>query len=189
MPRFKPLPENAMSEAQRAAVRELTRGLRGTFNPLGPNALLLRSPNLMSRTQKVGEYLRFESVLPRRLRELAILITARKWTAQLEWKEHSPLAIEAGIDAAVVDELAQGKQPQSMRDDESAVYRFCTELHETQDVSDAAFQGIAARFGEEGVIDLIGLTGYYTMLAMVLNVGREPLPNDAAPPLGPLPPR
>ena len=183
MPRFKPLPEDAMTEAQRKAVQELARGPRGAFNPYGPNALLLRSPDLMSRTQKVGEYLRYQSALPRRLREFAILITARKWTAQLEWKEHCPLAVEAGLDATVAEDLSHGKQPRAMRDDEAAVYRFCTALHETQNVSDAAFQDVVARFGEQGVIDLIALTGYYTMLAMVLNVGQEPLPNNAPPPL------
>jgi 4-carboxymuconolactone decarboxylase len=186
MARFKPLAESDMSEAQRKAVQELVSGPRGKFNPHGPNALLLRSPDLMARTQKVGEYLRYGCALPPRLRELAIIITARQWRAQVEWIEHSPLAVKQGVDPSVVEDLLQGKTPRAMRDDEAAVYRFCKELHENHGVSDATFAAVAERFGEQGVIDLIGLTGYYTMLAMVLNVGQEPLPRGMAPPLPPL---
>ena len=182
-PRFKPLVESAMSEAQLNAVREVASGPRGRLDPNGPSALLLRSPDLMSRTQKVGEYLRFNSSLPRRLNEFAILITARQWNAQLEWFVHQPLAVKAGLAPAVTADLAQGKRPTGMADDEEIVYQFCKELHETKTVSDPIFKAAVDKFGERGVIDLIGLTGYYTMLAMVLNVARQPLPNGAPPPL------
>ena len=182
MPRFKPLHENDMSEAQLQAVRDLAGGPRGRFNPDGPSALLLRSPDLMSRTQRVGEYLRYGSSLPARLNEFAILITARQWGAQMEWYAHHPLALEAGLSAAVAADLAQGRRPAGMNDDEEAVYRFCTELHGTRTVSDSTFKDVADRFGERGVIDLIALTGYYTMLAMVLNVAQQPLPGGASPP-------
>ena len=181
--RFKPLEESDMTDAQRTAARELASGPRGRMNPLGPNALLLRSPDLMRRTQKVGEYLRYESSLPARLNEFAILVTARQWNAQVEWLAHHPLALKAGLDPAVAAELAQGRHPSGMKDDEAAIYRFCTELHETRAVSDTAFRAVADQFGERGVIDLVGLTGYYTMLAMVLNVGQQPLPGGATPPL------
>ena len=182
-PRFKPLVESAMSEAQLNAVREVASGPRGRLDPDGPSALLLRSPELMSRTQKVGEYLRFNSSLPRRLNEFAILITARQWNAQLEWFVHQPLAVKAGLAPAVAADLAQGKRPTGMTDDEEIVYQFCKELHETKTVSDPIFKAAVDKFGERGVIDLIGLTGYYTMLAMVLNVAKQPLPNGAPPPL------
>lgn len=182
-PRFKPLVESEMSEAQLKAVREVASGPRGRLDPDGPSALLLRSPELMSRTQKVGEYLRFNSSLPRRLNEFAILITARQWNAQLEWFVHQPLAVKAGLAPAVAADLAQGKRPAGMADDEETVYQFCKELHETKTVSDPIFKAAVDKFGERGVIDLIGLTGYYTMLAMVLNVARQPLPNGAPPPL------
>ncbi|MBI1990793.1 MAG: carboxymuconolactone decarboxylase family protein [Betaproteobacteria bacterium] len=182
-PRFKPLVESEMSEAQLKAVREVASGPRGRLDPDGPSALLLRSPELMSRTQKVGEYLRFNSSLPRRLNEFAILITARQWNAQLEWFVHQPLAVKAGLAPAVAADLAQGKRPTGMTDDEEIVYQFCKELHETKTVSDPIFKAAVDKFGERGVIDLIGLTGYYTMLAMVLNVARQPLPNGAPPPL------
>ena len=182
-PRFKPLVESEMSEAQLKAVREVASGPRGRLDPDGPSALLLRSPELMSRTQKVGEYLRFNSSLPRRLNEFAILITARQWNAQLEWFVHQPLAVKAGLAPAVAADLAQGKRPTGMTDDEEIVYQFCKELHETKTVSDPIFKAAVDMFGERGVIDLIGLTGYYTMLAMVLNVAKQPLPNGAPPPL------
>ena len=184
--RFKPLTEDNMTDAQRKAAAELASGPRGRLNPGGPNSQLLRSPELMSRTQKVGEYLRYQSSLPARLNEFAILVTARQWSAQLEWVAHHPLAIKAGLDPAVADDLARGKRPAAMDADVAAVYQFCTELHQTRGVSDAAFKAVADRFGERGVIDLIGVTGYYTMMAMVLNVAREPLAGGVAPPLAPL---
>lgn len=183
MTRFKPLTENDMTDAQRKAAQELASGPRGRMNPNGPNALLLRSPDLMSCTQKVGEYLRYNSSLPLRLNEFAILVTARHWNAQVEWIAHHPLALKAGLDPAVAEDLKQGKHPAGMEDDEAAIYQFCRELHETKGVSDAAFKAVADKFGERGVIDLLGLTGYYTMLAMVLNVAQQPLPGGVAPPL------
>lgn len=183
MPRFKPLTENDMTAAQRTAAQDLASGPRGKWNPDGPNALLLRSPDLMSRTQKVGEYLRYNSALPTKLNEFAIIVTARQWNAQVEWIAHHPLALKAGLDPAVAEDLRQGRRPASMKDDEAAIYQFCTELHETKRVSDATFKAVADKFGERGVIDLLGLTGYYTLLAMVLNVGQQPLPGGVAPPL------
>ena len=186
MPRFKPLTASEMTDVQRKAVQELESGPRGKLNPHGPNALLLRSPDLMMRTQKVGEYLRYACALPPRLREFAILITAREWGAQVEWIEHSPRAVKEGIDPGAVEDLQHGKPPRALRGDEAAVYRFCKELHTTHAVSDEAFAEVVRHFGERGAIDLIGLTGYYTMLAMVLNVGQEPLPGGVVPPLAPL---
>jgi len=183
MPRFKPLVESEMSEAQLKAARDLASGPRGRWNPDGPNALLLRSPDLMSRTQKVGEYLRYNSSLPLRLNEFAILITARQWGAQVEWIAHHPLALKAGLAPAVAADLLQGKRPTGMKDDEEIIYQFLKELHETKAVSDPAFKAVVDKFGERGVMDLIGVTGYYTMLAMVLNVAQQPLPNGVSPPL------
>lgn len=183
MPRFQPLTESNMSEAQKKAAQELAGGPRGRLNPDGPNALFLRSPDLMSRTQKVGEYLRYSSSLPLRLNEFAILVTARQWNAQVEWIAHHPLALKAGLHPAVAEDLKVGKRPAAMKDDEAAIYQFCKELHETKQVSDATFKGVFDKFGERGVIDLVALTGYYSMLAMVLNVAQQPLPGGVAPPL------
>lgn len=183
MTRFQPLTEDLMSEAQKKAAAELASGPRGKWNPYGPNAMLLRSPDLMSRTQKVGEYLRYQSSLPAKLNEFAIIVTARHWGANVEWLAHQPLALKAGLDPAVAEDLRLGKRPANMKDDEAAIYQFVKELHETKGVSDATFKAVTDKFGERGAIDLLGLTGYYTMLAMVLNVGQQPLPGGVAPPL------
>ena len=183
-PRLKPLPESEMSEAQRKAASELSSGPRGRINPNGPNYALLRSPDLMSRTQKVGEYLRYSTSIPARLNEFAILITARQWNAQMEWLAHHELALKAGLAPSVAADLAQGKRPAGMKDDEAAVYDLCKQIHDNKGVvSDAAYKAAVDKFGERGVIDLIGVTGYYTMLAMVLNVTRVPLPEGTPPPL------
>ncbi len=187
-PRFGPLPESEMTEAQVKAARELASGPRGRMSTSGPNIVLLRCPDLMSRTQKVGEYLRYSSSLPARLSEFAIMVTARAWTAQVEWLAHQPLALKAGLDPSVADDLAQGKRPAAMKEDEAIVYQFCKELHETKAVSDATYKATVDKFGERGVVDLMGITGYYTMLAMVLNVARQPLADGVSPPLPVLPP-
>jgi 4-carboxymuconolactone decarboxylase len=185
-PRLKPLAESDMSEAQRKAARELASGPRGKINPNGPNFALLRSPELMERTQKVGEYLRYKSSIPAPLNEFAILVTARQWNAQMEWVAHSELALKAGVSAAVLADLAQGRRPAGMKDDEAIVHDFIKEIHEKKEVSDVNYKRVVDRFGERGVMDLIGLTGYYTMLAMVLNVTRVALPEGTSPPLSPL---
>ena len=181
--RFKPIAESDMTEVQKQAVKDMIGGLRGSFNWDGPNALLLRSPELQSRTQRVGEYLRYKSAIPQRLNEFAILITARQWDAQGEWLQHQALAEKAGIAPATIADLKQGKRPGGMKDDEALVYQFLTELHATKTVSDATFAVAKQKFGEQGVIDLTAVSGYYTMLAMILGVAGNPVPVGVAPPL------
>src|SRR5262249_60461545 len=126
----------------------------------------MRSPDLGNRLQKVGEYIRCKTALPLRLKEFAILITAREWTSQYEWYAHYPLAMKAGLNAKVADELALGKRPSAMRDDEAAVYEFCIQLHRTRNVDDGTFNHALALLGEQGVVDLIGVSGYYTAVSM-----------------------
>jgi len=181
--RFKPIAEHEMTDAQKSAVKDMVGGLRGSFNWDGPNALLLRSPELQARTQRVGEYLRYKTVIPHRLNEFAILITARQWDAQGEWVQHQALAEKAGISPATVADLRQGKPPTGMKDDEALVYQFLTELHATKTVSDATFKAAREKFGEQGVIDLTTVSGYYTMLAMILGVAGNPVPAGVTPPL------
>jgi len=181
--RFKPIAESDMTDVQKQAVKDMIGGLRGSFNWDGPNALLLRSPELQSRTQKVGEYLRYKTVIPQRLNEFAILITARQWNAQGEWIQHHALAEKAGIAPATIADLAQGKRPGGMKDDEALVYRFLQELHATKTVSDGTFKEVKDKFGEQGVIDLTTVSGYYTMLAMILGVAGNPVPAGVAAPL------
>ena len=178
-PRFKKLAENEMDEAQLKVYRELASGPRGGVR--GPFNALLRSPVLADRAQKLGEFLRFESALPARLNEFAILITARHWNAQYEWHAHHAHAMKGGLKPAVAADLAQGKRPAGMQDDEAIVYDFCHELHEKKAVSDATYNAALKKFGERGVIDLIGVSGYYTLVSMVLNVDRHPLPEGVTP--------
>ena len=180
-PRLPPLAETDMNDAQRAVYRTIAAGPRGAVS--GPFNALLRSPELADRLQKVGAYVRFESSLPAPLSELAILVTARHWGAQYEWWAHRRLAEEAGLAPAIADAIAEGRRPAAMDADEAAVYDFCRELHETKNVSDAAWNAALAPFGERGVIDLIGTCGYYGAVSMVLNAARVPLPEGVAPPL------
>ena len=180
-PRFKKLAESEMDDAQLKVYRDLMSGPRGGVR--GPFNALLRSPVLADRAQKLGEYLRFESVLPARLNEFAILITARYWNAQYEWFAHYTHAMKGGLNPAVAADLAQGKRPANMQDDEAIVYDFCSELHKNKCVCDATYQSALDKFSERGVIDLIGVSGYYSLVSMVLNVDRQPLPEGTPPPL------
>ncbi len=177
--RFKPLSPAEMTDAQHNAYDAIVSGPRGGAR--GPFNALLRSPDLADRVQRVGEYVRFKSSLPAHLNELAILVVARYWTAQYEWYAHRELALKAGLDARIADELGQGKRPSNMKDDEAAVHDFCKELHENKSVSDATYARALEKFGERGVIDLIGASGYYTIVSMILNVDRHPLPEGVTP--------
>ena len=183
-PRFRKLAESEMDAAQLTVYRDLASGPRGGVR--GPFNALLRSPELADRVQKLGEYLRFSNSLPARLNEFAVLITARHWTSQYEWHSHHAHAMKGGLKPEVAADLAQGRRPQNMRDDEVIVYDFCKELHEQKSVSDATFAAALARFGERGVMDLIGVSGYYTLVSMVLNVDRQPLPAGTPAPLAAL---
>jgi 4-carboxymuconolactone decarboxylase len=182
--RFAPLAESEMSDAQRKVYREIASGPRGGVR--GPFNALLRSPELADRAQKLGEWVRYRSSLPDRLKELAILVTARHWSAQYEWHAHHAHAIKAGLAPRLAEELAAGKRPSGMRDEEAAVHDFCRELHEKKSVSDSVYAAVVQHFGERGVVDLIGVIGYYTLVSMVLNVERHPLPDGVAAPLRPL---
>jgi 4-carboxymuconolactone decarboxylase len=155
-------------KAGREAVQQLLR--RGPFNAW------MRSPALGEHLQKAGEYIRFKTSLPKRLNELAILITARHWTSQFEWYAHRLLALKAGLRPLIIDQLALRRRPRGMKRDEAAVYEFCTQLHRTKTVTDAAYRRAVALVGEQGVMDLIGASGYYTLVSMTLNVARVPLP-------------
>ena len=126
----------------------------------------------------MGDYLRYDSAIGNTLSELAILITAREWTQDYEWYVHAPIALKAGIKADIVDAISEGRRPAAMSDDEEIVYEFTTELYRNKRVSDRTFARAEKRFGKKGVVDLIGLDGYYTMLAMQLNAARYELPRD-----------
>ncbi|MDO8677540.1 MAG: carboxymuconolactone decarboxylase family protein [Acidobacteriota bacterium] len=183
--RLPPMTEAQLTPAQKQAVADFktARGVEisGPFYPL------LRSPELMTRARAMGDYLRYKSALPPRLSELVILITAREWTQQYEWNAHYQIALKAGVSPEVANAIAEGRRPAAMSDEETILYDFCQELHRNKNVSDATYARAVAKFGEQAVVDTIGITGYYTMLAMVLNTSRTPAGPSPAPTLRPLP--
>jgi 4-carboxymuconolactone decarboxylase len=182
--RFAPLSYDKMTPPQKAMTDHLLAGERKTAD--GPFNVLLRSPEMGDLAQKLGAELRFHSSLPEKLKELAIMITGRYWTAQYEWYAHKRLALQAGVSQATVDAIAAGKRPASMSADEGVVYDFCTELLITKQVSDPVFAAAKARLGERGVVDLIGVMGYYHMVSMLLNVDQYPMPEGATAELKPI---
>ena len=185
--RMPPIPQDKMTDAQKKAVAEITSGPRGAQGLIGPFIPLLRSPEFMSRLQKAGEYLRYQNSIGTKLTEFTILVTSRQWTQNFEWYAHQNLAIKAGVSAETVEAIREGRRPTTMDDDQALVYDFCTELHAHQSVTDTTYAKAVKRFGEQGVVDLTGLTGYYTLLSMLMNVARTPLPPGAEAKLAPFP--
>ncbi len=188
--RFGPMPLETMTAEQRAVAAAIFDGPRGASGGLrGPFEALLQSPGLADLAQQMGAHVRFRSSLPDGLKELAILRVARRWTAQYEWFAHRQLAVSAGLDAAIADAIAVGEDPAALDADAAAVYEFVGGLLESGDVSDEAFAAVESRWGKQGAMDLIGTVGYYTLVSLVLNVDRYPLPAGVAPlgQLGPLP--
>ncbi|MTW14327.1 carboxymuconolactone decarboxylase family protein [Pseudoduganella eburnea] len=179
--RLGPIPPSEMTAEQRAAAQAVIDGPRGAL--YGPFVPLLHSPELMACTQRLGEYLRYRSAIGTRLTELAILVTARHWDQQVEWAIHAPIAAEAGVPQQVIDAIAVRVAPTGLAPDEQAVYDFCRELHSTKQVSDATWAAAALQFGDKGVTDLMGINGYYALLAMVMNGARSPAPPSTAAPL------
>ena len=182
--RFKPLKYDEMTPAQKTMVEHLFAGPRAGAN--GPFNVLLRSPEMGDIAQQFGASMRFNQSMPRQLNELAIIITARYWTAQYEWYAHHRAALAAGLSPAIADAIAAGTRPAGMQKDEEAVYTFCSELLNTKHVSDATFQAAKNAVGEKGVVDLMGVMSWYQMVSMLLNVDRYPLPDGAQPELKPL---
>ncbi len=190
--RFRLIPLEELTPEQRVVADAIRSGARAALKnsaasrpgPLGgPFNVWLRSPGIGNLVQQLGAEIRFRSSLPSRLNELAILVTARHWTSQYEWFAHHRLALEGGLDPAIAQDIAQGRRPAKMGDDETIVYDFSRELHETQGVSDATYQAALDRFGERGIVDLISVNGFYTLVSMCLNVDRTPLPEGEKPPL------
>jgi 4-carboxymuconolactone decarboxylase len=183
--RLPPIPESKQTEAQKKASAEFVTTRKTPV--FGPFATLLRSPELMLRASAVGDYLRYRDSLQPRLNEFIILIVAREWTQEFEWFVHYPIAVKAGLNPEIAKAVSEGRRPAKMSEEEEIVYEFSTELHRNKSVSDATYSRAVAKFGEQGMMDMIGVNGYYTMLAMTLNVGRTPVPKEYAPMLAPLP--
>jgi 4-carboxymuconolactone decarboxylase len=136
--------------------------------------------------QQFGAEMRFSSSLPRKLNEMAIIIVGRHWTSQYEWYAHRTAAAQAGLNESIIQAIAAGKKPASMDADETIIYNFAIELLNTRQVSDPVYNAVKNRFGEQGVVDLIGVMGYYQLVSMLLNVDRYPLPAGVKPELQPL---
>ena len=182
--RFKPLTYEQMTPEQKKMTENILSGERTSMG--GPFNVLLRSPEMGDLAQEFGAQMRFHSSLPRKLNEMAIIITARHWTAQYEWNAHRTAAAQAGLKEPIIQAIAAGKRPESLDADETVIYNFATELLKTHEVSDATFKAVKDKFGEKGVVDLIGVMGYYQLVSMLLNVDRYPLPAGAKPELQPL---
>jgi 4-carboxymuconolactone decarboxylase len=193
--RFKILQPAEMTESQKDLVKSIQSGPRakvaGSAANIGggtvgsPFNVFLRSPELGEHLQQVGSYIRFRSSLGFKLNELAILMVARHWTSQYEWFAHHRLALQAGLDPEIAEAISKSERPKKMGPDEALIYEFTTELLETKQVRDQTFSAVKDRFGEQGVMDLIAVAGYYVLVSMVLNVDRTPVPGNANPPLAP----
>jgi 4-carboxymuconolactone decarboxylase len=170
--RMPPIPPEKQTDAQKKASADLLAGPRSGLS--GPFIPLLRSPELMDAFQKVGEQIRFHNSLGPKLTEFAIIMVARRWTTQTEWSGHSQGAVKAGLSPEIVAAVREGRRPAEMAQDEEIVYNFVVELEQNKSVSDATYDRTVKKFGEQGVMDLTGTIGYYTALAMVLNVARTP---------------
>ena len=170
--RLPPLAPDGWTPAQREVAEAMIAGPRGAV--LAPFVPLLRSPELANHVQRLGEHLRYRSAVGVRLTELAILVTAAEWQQAVEWTIHVPIAERAGVAPATVAALRRGERPAGLAVDEAAVYDVCTELHRQRCISDATWSRALALFGEQGLVDLIGVNGYYALLAMVMNAARTP---------------
>jgi 4-carboxymuconolactone decarboxylase len=176
-----PIPIDKLTDAQKKAAEAFAEGrgyaIRGPFVPL------IRSPEVMLRAKAMGDYLRFKSSLGPRLNEMVILITAREWTQQYEWHAHAAIARREGLRGDIVEAIADARRPTGMAEDEDIAYDMATEILRLKRVSDATYRRGIAKFGEQGVIDLLGVIGYYNFLAIVMNATRTALPENVPEPL------
>ncbi len=175
MTRLPMIDEGKLSDAQRRAIKSVQAGGKRA-GVRGPFPALLRNPELCERVAHLGELLRFGTSLPPRLSEMAILISGYFWQASYEWYAHAPLAQKGGLSDDIIESLRLGRRPATMQDDEAALYELCTELHRSKCVSDPTYQKAVGVFGEQGVVEILGISGYYVLISMVLNTAQVALP-------------
>ncbi len=174
--RMPAIPPEKYDDAQKKAAAEFMEARKTpVFGPFEP---LMRSPELMTVARSMGDYLRYKPAVGTKLSELVILVTAREWSQDYEWHVHAPIALKQGIRKDIVDAIADGRRPSGMSEDEEICYDLSVELHRNKRVSDATYARAVRRFGEKGVIDLVGINGYYAFLAMTMNTTRYPVPKD-----------
>ena len=167
MPRLPVVNPKKYTAAQAETAKAIVSGPRGEVR--GPFLMLMHNPKAADAVQKMGSFLRFDGKINGRLRELAILVTARIWTAQYEWYAHAPIAQKEGLDDAIIDAIAQKKRPRFKNADERVVYNFVTDLHTKHKVSKANFDAAKKLLGNDGVVELVVLCGHYSNISMVLN--------------------
>ena len=180
MSRYRDITAAEMNPAQKRVHDQIIAGRRGRFG--GPFQLLIRAPEICEHAAKLGEHLRWGTSLSDRLSELAIITTARFWRAQYEWYAHAPLAEEAGVPAAAIEAIRTGGAPVFAAKDEALVYRICNEIFRTQRLSDESFNAAVTALGEQGLVEVIGIIGYYTLIGNTLNVFQVGLPAGETPP-------
>ena len=186
MARIPLFPLEKMTAEQQRVYDAVVSGPRGVV--VGPLRAALHRPELADKWQQFGEILRYRTSLPPRLSELAILVTARHWTSQLEWQQHAPAALKGGLAKEIVDAIRDGKRPAFAKDDEEAVYDFALQIQEKKSVDEKAYQRALGFIGVQGVVELTALIGYYSMVAMTLIAHQIPLPEGSKPELPPLSP-
>lgn len=179
-PRLPDLDETRLSPDQRRIYDAIVNGPRGVVE--GPLRVWLTSPGLADTAQALGAFCRYGTSLPPRLSELAILVTGAFWRSGFEWAVHAPIALKSGLSPEVVEAIRTDGTPTFAQEDEAAIYAFARELHRDRKVSDATFTHALALFGETGVVDLVGILGYYTLISMTINAFHVPLPDGAADP-------
>jgi 4-carboxymuconolactone decarboxylase len=175
--RLPPIPREEWTDAQRVCAEEIIAGPRGAL--IEPFVPLLRSPELCTHAQRMGEYLRYRSAIGLRLSELAILLTARHWNQQVEWAIHAPIAIREGIDAQVVEAIAQRREPPYAREDERLVHAVAQQSLQHRRIDDGNWARGVSLLGEQGMVDLLGIIGYYSLLSVVMNGAQTPPPAGA----------
>ncbi len=182
--RFKPLKYDQMTPEQKIMIDHLLAGERGGVR--GPFNVLLRSPEVGDLGAEFGGAMRFRTGLPGNVREVIIIMTGRYWMAQYEWNSHKAAALQNGVSPAIVDAIATGKRPTGMPPEMELAYNLIDELLTTHQVTDATFKAAKDKYGERGVVDMIGLSGWYGLVSMLLNVDRYPMPEGVPPGLKPL---
>jgi len=184
--RFAPPKADELTQAQKAWADMIAAPPRNAKFVNPPYRAYIRNPDLAPRLSALSDYLRWNTSLPPRLSELAILITARQWTAHYVWFAHYPLALKGGLDPNVANDIAAGKRPDNMKGDEAALYDLATALYRDRKVSDPIYKAALEKFGERGIMDIIGIIGYYDLVSMTLITMQADMPDDKVTPLPPL---
>src|SRR5437660_4686557 len=180
--RLPAIAEDRLTPAQRALMESIRTGPRGQFKMSGPFFCYLHAPGFGELAQKLGAHCRFGTSVPPRLSEFAILVTAQHWKSHYEWAAHAPIAEKQGVKPETIRDLRAGRAPKKAPKDEQAIYAFAKELYRDKRVSDRTYKSVNALLGNAGTVELVGLLGYYAMVAMTLDVFRMPVRDGTPPP-------